>query len=492
MILPFKRLFKDSIIYGISGVFEQFVGFLLLPVFTRIFSPSDYGIIDIITTGASITLIVLGMGLNSATQRYYFDTKTVEEKKTIVSTSFWFLGTISIITCTFLYFLAKDISHVLFGHYEHVSIIKIAIIAIPITMLISYSKDALRLKFVPWKYNIVNIFFTLSRVGIIVYLVVILRKGIIGNFQGILLASLLTLILVIYYSRDLIKPKFSLHWLKPMLRYGIPLLFAGLAYWIVSLSDRIILLKLSTLEEVGLYSVGNKISSIMFLVISAFSLAWAPFIFSHYKEKGSSRLIVKTLTYYTIILLCISLLLSTFSFEILSIITTKEYLNATKVIGLLTLSLSFLGISGILATGLTLSKKTKFITLATFTAAGINIAFNFILIPKFNMVGAALATLISYFILSFLYYIFSQKCFPLQFELKKLLKIFILYGIFITLSSLIILDNLLYGILLKICIVSIFILLLFVFKIFDKNEIAYLKTSINQIKNIVISRLKSN
>lgn len=485
LIGSIKKLSKDSIIYGFSGAIHQLVGLILLPILTRVFSPTDYGVIDIITTFSSITLIFLLLGVNSATQRYYFDADDQSEKEKVVSTAFWFVILYTSFSSAILYSIVSPLSQLLFGNLEHVFLLKWAIIAFPFTALMVFGKDNLRLLFKPWKYNIVTITYTLLRVLIVIYLVIIFGRGLIGNFEGAFAASIITALLAVYYSRSIIKAKFSYSILKKLLKYGIPLAFAGLAYWVINFSDRLILLKLSTLDQVGLYSVGNRISSVLVLVTSAFSLAWSPFIFSVHNIEETKKVIIKTYSYLTLLLLTFSLILSLFAKEFLIIITTRDYIGASSVVGILTVGLSFLGISSILATGLTLVKKTRYITISSVLAAALNIALNILLIPKLGMIGAAIATLISYITLCVIYYYYSQKYYPLSFELSKIFKTFLLFAVFIFIASVISIDNVVIAALIKIVLFIFSIILLYYTRIVSKQELRFISIIGKQLFTII-------
>lgn len=469
-----KRLFKDSIIYGVGSVAKYLIGFFLLPIYTRVFTPADYGILDTVGTLAGIVSLFLMFGLDSATQRYYFDNK--KDGKLIISTSFWFVAVVSFSVCLILIMgFSGFFSNLFFNTNIHSKVLTLAILSIPASLLISLSQNTLRLKFAPWRYNIITLFQIISSTTIIFFLVVVLKKGIFGNFLGGFIATIITLIVGTICIRSKIIFRFSSVYLKKMLKYGTTLMFAGFAYWVLSLSDRFFIVKLSTLEQVGLYSIGNKISSILILFITALSLAWPPLLFAYYKKKEGNRFIIKVITYSTILFSSLAVLLTAFGHDILKIIAPSTYIEAAWVIGILSLGLAFLGISGMFATGISLSKKTKYLTLSSVIAAVLNIILNIILIPKIGIIGAAIATLISYIVLAFLNYFYSQKLYYLEYEIGKILKVLTVAVIFVTIGTFVKFDNILISLLIKIVFVSVFILCLYILKIFSKEEIGFIK-----------------
>lgn len=477
-----KRLSKDTLIYGFGGILEFFAGLLLLPIFTRIFSPADYGVLSLITTFTSIASMILMMGLNSSVQRYYFDNKNQSHRRLVVSTAFWFLGGVSLIVTTIIVLFAGQLSEWLLKARGFTVLFALGVSVLPLSILILFTKDTLRLEFSAWKFNFLSIFEFVARFSIILYLVLVLRQGLEGNFLGFLIAGAITLIFSIVSIRQHLVYDFSFTLLKGMLRYGIPLIFAGLAFWVISLSDRIFIARYTSLEQLGLYAIGNNISSVILLLMTAIHLAWSPLIFKFSVENDHRQLIAKITIYTLIILMGISVLLSIFAHNVLRVLAPPSYHDAIYVVGLLAVGLALLGTSGIIATGLTLVKKTYYITISTTIAAAANIILNFFLIPRWGIIGAAIATLLAYISLMVSYYIFSQKHFYVPFEIGKAVKILLLSSLFIIVGTFTQLTNFAADILIKCLYVIAFLAGIYVSRILDRTELEYIKMFISRLK----------
>ncbi len=479
LIQNLKRLSKDTLIYGFGRVIEYIAAFILLPVFTRIFSPADYGILDTLNTVVSVISLFLLMGLNSATQRYYFDSeKDHKQGLVVISTAFWFLAIVSVVVSFILIYSSDTISNILFDSTEYSYLIAVAITAIPFILMVSFIKDVLRLKFAPWKFSTLSIVHFLLNLGIVIFLVIILKKGLVGNYYGVLFSVIITLIISIYLIRNDISFLFSKYFLIKLLKFGLPLVFASFAYWVITFSDRFFILKLSTLTELGLYSVGNRVATILILVVTAIHLAWSPLIFQKHREKESSAFIVKTMTYSLIVFCFFAVVLTSLSFETLTILTPRSYIGAIYVVGLLTLGIVFLGISGIVTTGLTLAKKTKYITIAYIISAVVNIILNALLIPSYGIIGASVSTCFSYILLFALCYYFTQQYYRLSFELKKSIIIIILTAFLLFLGTFASLENMVVSIMLKLSLILLYPFVLYYFNIIDHNEKLIIKNYI--------------
>ena len=131
MIGQFKRLGKETLTYGFGGILSRFVGFILLPIYTRVFNPSDYGIIDIIATLTTLASIALTAGTESALSYYFFKYRDHgEQQQTITATSLYLFIINSLVALTVMFF-AKPICSIAFGAGYYAVYLQIAIISLP-------------------------------------------------------------------------------------------------------------------------------------------------------------------------------------------------------------------------------------------------------------------------------------------------------------------------------------------------------------------------
>lgn len=482
MIEKLKHLLKDSLIYGVGSTVGKFIGVLLVPIFTRIFSPAEYGVIELIGAISSIVLFVLILGLDAAVGRFYYEAKDTKEKQTVISTGLFFQSGFSILSCIILLFYTDYIVIWVFKNLAYSSFLKVSIITIPFTTTISFLSTIFRINFAPWKYSglvIAQVFLTAS---ISIYLVVILRIGIIGVFYSSLITNVILTPIGLFLSRFNYSLVFSIKKLKSLLSFGIPLVPASFSLLILNLADRFFLMHYSTLEQVGLYSIGIKLSSLLLLIVSAFQLGWGPFAFSISKEKVAKEVYSKVLTYYMLLSSFIAIGLSIFAYDILKIVTTSQYVEGFKVVGMLSFGVIAYGAYYIVSIGVHLTNKTSHIAWTLTVAAVMNLLLNFLLVPEYGMLGASFATLVSYFISTYLLYRESQKYYPIKYEMRKVIIICLVSGILISLGMLCNTSSVVLNLILKSLIIGIFPLVLFALNIFESREIEYVKKLIWKIK----------
>ncbi len=253
--------------------------------------------------------------------------------------------------------------------------------------------------------------------------IAVLRTGIIGVFYAGLITVVSTSILGFIFTRQYFGLVFDQEVLKKLLRFGLPLVPVAVFYWILGVSDRFLLVRMTNLTEAGLYTVGVKISTLMTLVVGAFQLAWGPFAYSIANKPNAKAIYSKVLNYFLILSFFVAIGLSTFAREALIILTTKDYLAGAKVVGLLAIGALAYGVFYIVGIGVNLVKRTEHIAWITGVSALVNIALNIYLIPSYGLMAAGFSTAVCFILASVLIYLVSQRYYPINYEVGKILLI---------------------------------------------------------------------
>lgn len=478
MVKHFWQLLKDTAVYGFGRSILLPLGLITLPIFTRVFSPDEFGVIELIVTVTSLLSIFLIVGMDSASGRSYFDSSDSKQRTEVISTGLWFLVAWNLLVVGVMLLCSGWISSLIFGTSQYADLLKITFITAPLTLLVAYCQNTIRLHFSPWKFTLISLLRGISTVGLSILLVLKFKMGLWGYFVGILAGSAISLAPALYLIREEIALKFSLEKIKTMLSFGGPLVPAGLAYYVLNMSDRYILAHFATLDDVGLYGVAVKVTSIMLFFYGAFGLAWSPFAFKLYleAEERLKEIVSRVLKYVLIFFSLVAISLTLFSQELLSLFTTEQYFGAAIAIAPLCLGAVAYATTQVTALGISLSRKTKYIALFSLVAAIVNVLLNVLLIPLWGILGASIATAISYTVLTLSYYGICRKIYPINFEKKAVLKICLICVLFVAIGSFMVFNNLVLGIFVKLAFILLFGAVLFLFRIFDAQETAYIKT----------------
>jgi O-antigen/teichoic acid export membrane protein len=259
-----------------------------------------------------------------------------------------------------------------------------------------------RLKRNAWGYNLITIVKSLTNIACGVLLVVKYDLGVDGAQFAAFLSTLLVVVFSWFtFARKQYTYKFSVEWAKKLLRFGFPLIWAGLAVWIYQLSDRFFLLHYKEALDVGFYSIGSTFSQPIGLINMAVQMSFGVMFYEVFnKEKNerkenSKMLMRRALYLYISVVSIAAVFISALSFEIVGFITTPDYLPGIVAIPILMVSLMFAQMVEIVPQGISIAEKTWFYTWVTMAAALVNVGLNFYFIPNFGFIGAAITTLIS-------------------------------------------------------------------------------------------------
>jgi O-antigen/teichoic acid export membrane protein len=474
-----KVLASDSLIYGLSGIFTRFIGVFLTPIYTRVFSPDDYGIIGIITNGYILISIILVFSLDNSTARWFYDTEKTFERKKIINTWLWFYLSVSLLASFFFYFTA-DLWAKFFldGYFNGGLLIKLLAISLPLLVWPAVSVNILRFERKAKQSVFLSLFQSLVLIGLNVLFVVILRKGVEGVYYAQLTGAILTLPLSAYFLRNWLgMPSwFNFEKFKEMLIYAIPFIPASLGYWVVNLSGVFFVNEYLTKSDVGLYQIGISIAAVAGLTTTAFQQAWSPFAFSILNQPESKPVYAASLQLYVFGVGLICTIISVFAHEALVILTTPDYYNAAIVASILTFNYLLIGLSNIAGLGASIAKKTAPLGIINLLSAGLLIGLNFFLIPYFGKEGAAISILIAQLVIPIYMFWKSQALYPIPFKFSKNIGILLIFISCSIVSYQLPESNIFYSVLMKVVLLGIAFAGL---SWLNKTELLKLKNSFN-------------
>lgn len=455
-----RRLAWQVLVYGSGRLGLQLFSLITLPILTRVFVPAEYGIVETISTFASVVVIVATLSLGSAVQRSYFDytDAQVSERRTVVATGFWTTAGWSIAICLALVPLARPLSALFFDTDEHWELIALAVLALPLTIGITYFQDVLRLLQQPGRYVAISFLLTGLTVSFVLWLVLAEDQGLRGVYLGGLLAAPVPLLAAWWLVRRTLALDFSRRELRLMLAYSLPLLPVAAATWVMQFADRFFILYYASTAEVGLYGVGVRLTNVLMFAVIAFGVAWAPFILDlHSRDADAERGVrARAFAAVGIGLGFGAVCLGVWSREFFRTITDPQFEEAYKVVGLLLGAVVALGLNGVTMTAISLARRTSYFAWYTAWTSALNVGLNFALIPPFGMVGAAAASFATAAALALLYYRRAQALDPAPFDLRAVLGSLALAALLIAVGSTIRLDDVLQSALVKLPLVLIY------------------------------------
>lgn len=413
------RLGKHSAIYGLGGLIQRFLAVLLLPVYTRYLTPSDYGTVETLIALTTALVIVLRLGMPNAFIRFYFDSKDPDQRRVILRTSFWFTMGVATLGLIGGVALSPEISTLLFGSDDDATVVAAAFVGLWAQMNWEQMLSLFRVE----ERSVAYVSASLANIGVTItatlVLVVQLDKGPLGVIVGNFIGTLVVYTLLLGYRREQLGLQFDRRLFREMNRFGLPLVPSALMLWVTNLSDRFFLLKLADAEEVGLYSVGVRIASAMALALTAFRTAWPAFAYSIDDEGEAKRTYAWVLTYVVVFMSWAATGLALLSPWLVDWIAAPAFSSSSEVVGPLAFSVVLFSGYVVIAIGLGRTKRTQFNWVITGAAAIVNVSLNLILIPEYGMMGAAIATLAAYATMFVGMIWWAQRVYPVRYQWRR-------------------------------------------------------------------------
>jgi O-antigen/teichoic acid export membrane protein len=426
----YKSLFKQTLIYGLATVLPRMISFMLNPLYVHALPKVEFADVSIIFAYLVFFNVILSYGMETAFFRFY---NLEENKKNVISTStvslFW--SSIIFLFATLLY--RQTIAHWIGVKTEYITY-TIWILVLDALVIIPFSK--LRAESKPMKYAVIKIANVGINFGLNIFFLLILPRLSKENFLSTiyfenfqvgyifvsnLLASLFTFIVVSknYFT---ISWHFDLRLWKRMMRYGLPILIAGIGFAINEHFDKILLEKLHVPKaDIGAYSACYKLGMFMVLFRTAYTLGIEPFFFSHADKENASQTYA-TITKYFVISGSFILLFVIVFIDLLKVllVPNSNYWDAMKVVPLIVLANFFLGIYTNLSVWYKLIDKTHIGAIISIVGAVLTLALNFWLVPKYSYYGSAIATIAAYGSMMFISYYLGQKKYPIPYDKQKI------------------------------------------------------------------------
>ncbi|MBC8051512.1 MAG: polysaccharide biosynthesis C-terminal domain-containing protein [Sphingobacteriaceae bacterium] len=441
-----KKLASQTAVYGLSSIFGRFLNYLLVGFHTRVLTDvADFGVVGEIYAYVTFLNIIYLYGLE--TSYFRFSSKDKLGAHTYYSSSFTsVLLTSAIFSGLFIIFsgqindlLITDPSAAAYYHQDYIIWFALilafdAITAIPFARLRQENRP---LAFASIKiFNIlVNVFLNIfwlwfcpwwleSNPDSVINYVYSPENKVAYIFLANLIASGATILLLYKQIKDI---RLQIKWeiFKPMLTYGFPLLFAGLAGMMNETFGRTMLKYLlpgsaeENLAQLGIYNAAYKLSIFMTLAVQAFRMAAEPFFFSMHKEQDSKKIYAEVMEYFVIVCAIIFLAVS-LNLNIAGLYLGEQYRSGLFVVPTLLLANLFLGVYYNLSIWYKLTDKTMYSIYFTVFGAIITVSLNLLWIPVFGYEGSSWATLLCYFIIAVSCYFIGQRYFKVPYRIKRI------------------------------------------------------------------------
>lgn len=389
-----RKFLADGVVYAIPAFISRGLSLFLVPLYTRVLSPADYGSLDLLMIFAGIVNLTITLEVSQGVARYYAEEVSPESKVLYASSAFWFtLFCYSVFAFLMLCF-TSEIYHWIMARPNLENAFRIGVAYIWSGGLFYLVQNQLRWELRSQNYAIASLLMTFVTAATSVWFAYGLRWGLEGILLGSLAGNLAGLAIGLWWLRKSIRLRFKAAYLRAMLVFSTPLVLSGMAVWVSLYVDRLMIKHFLSVNEVGLYGIGHRLASIASLAMIGFQSALTPLIYKHYREPDTPHQLARIFRLFSVFSITLFLGLSLFAVDILRLLTTEVFYEGAGVVTYLVPAI-LLANMYIFAPGIGIAKKTHWLVWINIGGALLNASMNYFFIPNFGIQGAAISTLIS-------------------------------------------------------------------------------------------------
>ena len=420
LAIPKRSFFHHAVIYWFGRMATRSLTVLLLPIFTACLSPAEYGELSILAIVMDTLALVLSFQLPVAVYRFWAREETEADRKRVLGSAML----LTLVAPTLLLlpvYIWADYFSLLLDLPGHANLLRLVLVEAQLVIIVTVVMTEMRVQDHSRRFAFWEIAQTLF-VGLLsVVLVARFGLGIWGMFlaQTVVFAAIAACLIPGFSAR--IGLRYDSAIVKSMLSYALPLVPSAVAMAALNRADRFFLQRMVGLEATGLYSIGYKFGMLVnILVIGPFVLIWEPRRFTIANEPNAAKTYGQVFTYLLVLTSFVALALTGLAKEIVQVLTARQYWQAYSIIPLVAWSYVFFGLTSVVSVGLFVHHKTGIFSWLVVIALLANILGNLLLIPVYGAHGAAIATLLAFFLLFVLNLAFACRYTAIAFEWRKL------------------------------------------------------------------------
>jgi len=405
--------------YGFSSAFGRLIGVILIPIMTSVFSPTEFGIIDVIVSSVTLIVAVVSLNLESALQRYYFEYEKQEAKNEFFSTIINFTTLLSISTIFIIFSFKEPLAHAIAIQHQYSYMIVVGVIIALIQFILALFLINYRLENSVYKYVISSMSVSCLNGLLLPFFLLALKRGMQGYFDSMLYANIIPLVVVYMFERKMLTLSMNFTLLKRCMRFSLPGLISVLTNNIMLILPRYLILFMSNFNSVGLYAFAIRLNSLLLFVTSTFQMTWTPYALK-IMDNDDSRTIYNTIYKHVlfIVIIAAGAIIACFSLLCRYLANSQYYeslpylkwLLYTTVIGFqqMFFHLPF-----------TIKERTVYLSVGQIVGALVTIVIGVLLVRAIGPVGAPIGLAIGTLCQMEYLYLYSRRIYHIKYSIIR-------------------------------------------------------------------------
>lgn len=424
MVGKIKELLKAGILYSVGNALNSLIGFLLLPICTSKFPVDGYAVINLAILVGTLSSTLTYLGASSSMLRFYYDYPSKDTQQKMVNSAFLIVVIGGLFQLLVGFAFRGTFSNWVFStpDYGYLLVLSLALASVQ-TINTSFF-ILLRCDDKNVKYVTLNAVTLLLSIGIMIIwlrfeveLYVPIASQLIGNVVVMLIMALNYKIKLFDVKREEI---------KKILNFGIPVALSSLLFYLLNTSDQLIMKRLGSLYDVGIYGFGSKISMIIqSLLIVPFSMIWAQLRMKYKNSEGFDSFMTLVGAYYILAASTAALLFIYLGKELVNIASlgNEEYIASLRYIPFLIFAQIIYSSHMVFDFGIQIKNKTKIYAYVCTITLVINLLANYFGIKYLGPSSAPVIKLVTYSLYFIAIFTISQRLYKIQFEMRSLIAV---------------------------------------------------------------------
>jgi O-antigen/teichoic acid export membrane protein len=428
-----RTLGRHAAIYALGTALAKLASFIMLPIYTRFLTPADYGVLELLSMTIDLIGMLTGATLTASVFPFYSEHKASGKENEVITTAAIGVTCLAVITAVAGMFVAPFLSSTVLGSHGNPQYFRLFFLIyitqtaeiVPFLMLRALHRSMLVVT--------LNLARLVGLLTLNVLFVVYFRKGVTGILYSNLIVSALVSITMMTLLFRTLGVSFSWSKFKQMARYAYPVAFVSLGNFFLVFSDRYFLNHFVGAAAVGVYSLAYRFGFMLSaFVFNPFQQIWGPQRFAIAKQPNAREVYRRVFLYVNIALGIGALVIALFVRDILKVMATHNFWGAYRVVPLILIAQILHHWTAYNNLGLFLTKTTKKFAWGSAVGIASVLLLNLLLIPRFGLWGAAIATVIAYVLRLVVIHELSQREYRINYDWARVFKLYaILIGAYV-------------------------------------------------------------
>ncbi|MDG5471369.1 oligosaccharide flippase family protein [Jeotgalibacillus sp. ET6] len=409
------------------------LGLITTMLITRILSPEALGVASMFDLFIQVGMVLIILGTDQTFIRFFYE-ENKDKRGALLYSCLRIPLIISLITMGLVIIFHKPITQFLFG-LESLQLSFLLAVGILAQLLLRFSQLVIRMQQKGNLYSLLQIFHKLFNLSFIL----IFFHFIGSTFEILIYSTVFTfltiIIIAIYFGRQLWATRNFIsnnttHSQKEILKFGAPFILTTFIFWLFEAFDKIAIRQWSTFEELGLYTAAMRLVALVMVLKTTFSVFWTPVAYERFENSSEDRNFFRYISILVSFAMFLVAIISIAAKELIVILLGNEYQTASDIMPFLVFIPIFYTISETTVIGINFHKKINWHILIASIACGVNILGNWLFVPSYGALGAAVSTAISYVVFFTLRTVISLKYFKVSYPLVRIYIMAVLISIY--------------------------------------------------------------